>query len=168
MLKVVLWSDLLKVRNSPVVWLVIFLVPLFLTIIGVTNYTTNIHVFEEVGMVGWMGTWTQVEFLYGMVLCPTLSSVFVALLCRFEHVDGGWKQLMTFPIPKKDIYLSKMIGAWFLVGITNIILFIYLFIIGNLMGVSGTFPFFNLLGLFLGGWLATLPLIAMQLWLSTQ
>ncbi|WP_242220409.1 ABC transporter permease [Bacillus cereus group sp. BfR-BA-01380] len=103
-----------------------------------------------------------------MVLCPTLSSVFVALLCRFEHVDGGWKQLLTFPISKKDIYLSKMIWAWSLVGITNIVLFTYLFIIGNIMGVTGTFPFFDLLGLFLRGWLATLPLIAMQLWLSTQ
>lgn len=168
MLKVVLWSEFLKVRHSLVVWLVSFLVPLFLAVIGITNYTANIHVFEEVGMVGWLGTWTQVEFLYGMVLCPSLSSVFVALICRFEHVDGGWKQLLTFPIPKKDIYFSKMIWAWFLVGITNIILFTYLFVIGNLMGVSGIFPFFDLLGLFLGGWLATLPLISMQLWLSTQ
>ncbi|MGG3928199.1 ABC transporter permease [Metabacillus fastidiosus] len=168
MLKVVLWSEWLKVRHSLVIWLVIFLIPLFLTIVGVTNYTTNIHVFEEVGLLGWMGTWTQVEFLYGMVLCPTLSSVFVALLCRFEHADGGWKQLLTFPIPKKNIYFSKMILAWLLVGITNIIFFTYLFIMGNVMGVKGEFPFINILGLFFGGWIASLPLISMQLWLSTQ
>ena len=101
MLKVVLSSEWLKIRHFPVIWLVIFLVPLFLTIVGVMNYTTNLHVFEEVGMIGWMGTWTQVEFLYGMVLCPILSSVFVALLCRFEHTHGGWKQLLVFPVPRK-------------------------------------------------------------------
>lgn len=168
MLKVVLWIEWLKVRHSLVIWLVIFLIPLFLTIVGVTNYATNIHVFEEADLVGWMGTWTQIEFLYGMVLCPVLSSVFVALLCRFEHSDGGWKQLHTFPIPKEDIYFSKMIVAWLLVGITNIVFLTYLFIIGNLMGVEGDFPLLNLLGLFFGGWLASLPLISMQLWLSTQ
>ncbi len=168
MLKVVLWSEWLKVRRSLVIWLVLLLIPLFLTIVGVTNYTTNIHVFEEAGLVGWRGTWTQVEFLHGMVLCPVLSSVFVALLCRFEHVDGGWKQLLTFPLPKRDIYFSKMIVAWLLVGMTNIVLFLFFYMIGNIMGVTGDFPFMKLLGLFLGGWLASLPLISLQLWLSTQ
>lgn len=168
MLKNVLWSEWLKVRRSSVIWFVIFLIPLFITIVGVTNYTTNIHVFEEVGMVGWMGTWTQVEFLYGMVLYPILSNVFVALLCRFEHAHGGWKQLLAFPIPRKDIYLTKMIWTWLLIGVTNIILCAYLFVIGKLMGVTGTFPFLSLINLFFRGWLAILPLIAIQLWLSIQ
>ncbi|MDY0406666.1 ABC transporter permease [Virgibacillus sp. 179-BFC.A HS] len=168
MLKSILWSEWLKIRCYPSIWLMIFLLPLFLTIVGVMNYTTNLHVFEEVGMVGWMGTWTQVEFLYGMVLCPVLSSVFVALLCRFEHAYGGWEQLLAFPISKNAVYLSKMIWAWSLIGLTNTVLFGYFFVIGKLMGVSGIFPFISVLKLFFGGWFATLPLIAIQLWLSTR
>ncbi|MGR5909985.1 ABC transporter permease [Bacillus pacificus] len=100
MFKDVLWNDWLKLRNYTQIWLIILITPLFLTVVGVANYVTHIHVFEENGMVGWTGAWTQVEFLYGTVLCPLLSSVYLAILCRFEHANGGWKQLLSYPIPK--------------------------------------------------------------------
>ncbi|MBT2757889.1 ABC transporter permease [Mesobacillus foraminis] len=168
MFKDVLWTDWVKLKNFITIWLIILIVPLFFTVMGVVNYATNIHVFEENGMVGWMGAWTQVEFLYGMVLCPLLSSVYLAILCRFEHANGGWKQLLSYPIPKADFYFSKMIWGWLLVGITNVVLFIYFLVLGKIMGVTGEFPFLGFLGLFLRGWLAILPLIALQTWLATQ
>lgn len=168
MFKEVLWSDWLKLKNYIPIWLAIVTVPLFLTVIGVENYITNIDLFEEIGRIGWLGAWTQVEFLYGTVLYPLLSSVYLAILCRFEHANGGWKQLLSYPIPKAYIYLSKMIWGWLLVGITNTVMFLYFLILGKTMGVTGTFPYLEFLGLFLNGWVAILPLMALQTWLATQ
>ena len=100
MFKDVLWSDWLKLRNYTQIWLIILIKPLFLTVVGVANYVTHIHVFEENGMVGWTGAWTQVEFLYGTVLCPLLSSVYLAILCRFEHANGGGSNFCPILFPK--------------------------------------------------------------------
>ncbi|MED1512718.1 MULTISPECIES: ABC transporter permease [Bacillus cereus group] len=168
MFKDVLWNDWLKLRNYIQIRLIILITPLFLTVVGVANYVTHIHVFEENGMVGWTGAWTQVEFLYGTVLCPLLSSVYLAILCRFEHANGGWKQLLSYPIPKVYFYLSKMIWGWLLVGMTNVMMFLYFLILGKVMGVTGTFPYFEFFVLFLNGWLSILPLIALQTWLAIQ
>ena len=47
MFKDVLWNDWLKLRNYTQIWLIILITPLFLTVVGVANYVTHIHVLKR-------------------------------------------------------------------------------------------------------------------------
>lgn len=167
MIRDLFYTEWMKLRCS-VVRVIMLIVPLFINVVGLNNYVSNLHVFRSQGMVGWMGAWTQVEFLYGMVLLPVLIGVYVALICRFEHIGGGWKQLLAFPVSWTKVYLTKMLWAWLLIGLTNIVVFFTFFVLGKGFNVEGDFPAGEFLLMFLKGWFATITLIALLTWVSTQ
>ncbi|MBA4493604.1 ABC transporter permease [Paenactinomyces guangxiensis] len=167
MFKDIFQADWVKLRRS-VVWLIALGIPLFLSVVGIRNYTEHFDVFREEGITGWMGAWTQVEFLYGMLLCPVLVGVYVSLLCHFEHLGGGWKQMLSFPVSRSGVYFSKMLWAWLLVGITNFLVLALFLLIGNMFDVEGSIPWAAFLMMIFKGWLSSLTLVAVLLWVSTR
>ena len=88
------------------------------------------------------GAWTQVEFLYGTVLCPLLSSVYLAILCRFEHANGVEA---TFVLSySKSILLSIKDDMGLAVGRNDKCYDVFVFpYIRESDGVTGTFPYFE-------------------------
>lgn len=160
-------AEWMKIRRS-VVWWIMLAVPVFISIIGINNYMSHLDVFEKEGILGWMGAWTQVEFLYGMMLLPVVIGVYVSLLCRYEYLSGGWKQMFSYPISWTSVYMSKLIWSMILVGLTNAVMLGVFFVLGMLWGVQGEVPWSTFLVMMLNGWIATFPLIAIQLWISTQ
>ncbi|SFJ59468.1 ABC transporter permease [Thermoflavimicrobium dichotomicum] len=163
----VIITDWIKIRRS-VVWWIMLAVPIFISIIGVNNYMEHLDVFQKENLLGWMGAWTQVEFLYGMVLLPIVISVYVSLLCRYEHLGGGWKQMLSYPITRTSVYLSKMVWSMILVGLTNVVMLVVFLALGSIWGVQGEIPWSTFLTMMINGWIATFTLIAIQLWVSTQ
>ncbi|SDW76885.1 hypothetical protein SAMN05444487_10650 [Marininema mesophilum] len=159
--------DWIKIRRS-VVWWIMISVPIFISMIGINNYMSHLDVFKKEGMLGWMGAWTQVEFLYGMMLLPVMISVYVCLLCRFEYLSGGWKQMFSYPISWTDIYVSKLLWSMILIVLTNVAMLVVFLLLGIMWGVQGEIPWLTFLTMMINGWIATVPLIAIQLWISTQ
>ncbi|GGA56924.1 hypothetical protein GCM10007416_32680 [Kroppenstedtia guangzhouensis] len=167
MFRDVFWVDGMKLRRS-VVWPVIVLVPIFLSVVGVNNYAEHRDVFRGENLLGWMGAWTQVVFLYGTVLCPVLVGVYAGLINRMEHMGGGWKLMLAYPITRTHVYLSKVLWVWLLIGFTTVMMFVSFWVIGWLYDVEGSFPLKTLSWMFVKGWLASLPLSALFTWVSIQ
>ncbi|WP_280771560.1 ABC transporter permease [Salipaludibacillus daqingensis] len=156
----VLKSEWLKLKHSKVVFIVLAS-PVLATVIGLF---TTMHVPEH----QWLGTITTMILAHSAIFLPLLTGVFAALICRHEHSGGGWKQVLTLPVSRLQIYFAKFIVILFLLTLTQTAFITATWVAGTLKGFSDPFPFVNVFVSAGVGWLACLPLIALQLWLATM
>lgn len=104
--------------------------------------------------------------IHSLLFLPILSGLLPAFLCRYEHTGGGWKQLLVLPVSRSAVYFGKLITSVLLLA------FCQLMFLGAIL-LAGWFQHINVpvaWGLIatnlLGGWIACLPLAALQLGVS--
>ncbi|MBB3110610.1 hypothetical protein FHS18_002677 [Paenibacillus phyllosphaerae] len=154
-------SEWMKLRRT-VIWALAVISPL---LAGVTGFLSAGD--YENGQEGvWQIALGIMGLLHAMLFLPLLTGVFAALLCRFEHTGGGWKQLLALPVSRSSVYAVKFIYIMLLLAITQLLFLAALLATGLLLGFAEPIPWRMLLVSALGGWLACLPLAALQLAVS--
>ncbi|CEH29163.1 MrsE [Aneurinibacillus migulanus] len=167
MLKQLISVELLKIRRSRF-WIMMLLGPIIAVVLSLSNFFNNFDVFMDPGDNGWIEAWTQVAIFMGPFILPILSGIYASLVCRYEYISGGWKQLLALPVSRSNVYISKFIVLLVLLAVTQCIVFILFIILGLLSGVPHEIPWFSLIVFSLRGLLATLPLAAIQLVISIR
>jgi hypothetical protein len=104
---------------------------------------------------------------YAVLILPLMVGVLSTLICRYEHQAGGWKQLFALPTTRGRVYISKFIIVSLLVLAMQLLVLVALLIVGMMKQYGESIPLELLLRGIVGGWIATQPLIALMLWLST-
>lgn len=155
----VLRSEFLKLRKSSI-WLLIFISPLLATLAGFGQSL-------EDNPYKWEMTLGTMAFIHALLFLPLLTGVFSAFVCRFEHNGGGWKQLLAMPVSRGNVYVAKFIIVLGLLALTQLLFLIGLLFVGKLHGFAGEVPWKMVLTSIVGGWLACMPLAALQLFVST-
>lgn len=155
----VLRSEFLKLRKSSI-WLLIFISPVLASLAGFGQSVEDVP-FK------WEMTLSAMVFLHALLFLPLLTGVFSAFVCRFEHVGGGWKQLLSMPVSRGNVYLAKLIIVLGLLAITQVLFAGGLLLIGQLKGFEEAIPWKMILISTIGGWAACLPLAALQIFVST-
>lgn len=153
----VMRSEWLKMRKSNI-WLLIFVSPVLSALIGLGQ------TLDE-GMP-WLMLFAVMASLHSMLFLPLLTGVFAAFVCRYEHAGGGWKQLLSLPLSRSTLYWSKFLIVVLLLAVTQLLFLAAVMIVGLLKGVQTDMPWEILLRSVFGGWFATLPLAALQLFVS--
>lgn len=102
-----------------------------------------------------------------MLLLPLLTGIFTAFICRYEHANGSWKQLLTQPVTKYHTYIIKFFFTFTFISIVQVLFIMSFVTAGHLLHLSGPFPLTLVIKSVVGGCIATLPLTALQLWVST-
>jgi lantibiotic transport system permease protein len=166
-LKNVLYVERLKLKRSKL-WLLYFIGPLLGVFLAYINFFKNYDLFMQPGDNEWIEVWTQVALFMGPFVLPIMVGIYAALVCRSEHIGGGWKQLLALPIKHSEIFLGKFLTVVKMVAITMLILLIFFIGFGYLKGVEGSLPLFTILGFMIRGILACLPLILLQLIISIR
>lgn len=166
-MKNILYVEQLKLKRSKL-WLLYLLGPLLGVSLAYTNFFKNYDLFMGPGDNAWIEAWTQVALFMGPFVLPILVGIFAALVCRGEHVGGGWKQLLAMPIKYSDIFIGKLLTIVRMVIITMLILMFFFIVFGYIKGLEGNLPIFSLLGFVIRGILACLPLIVLQLIISIR
>ncbi|WP_456276231.1 ABC transporter permease [Bacillus sp. AK128] len=115
----------------------------------------------------WLDSYYGMVFTHGTLFLPMITGIFASYLCRYEHLDGGWKQMLTLPIPRTYLYFAKFSMIMGLIAIMQLLMIPGLFLAGTIKGMSDPFPLTVVLISLTGGWIATFPLVALQLWVST-
>ncbi|MDH6671563.1 ABC transporter permease [Paenibacillus glucanolyticus] len=106
-------------------------------------------------------------FLHAMLLLPIMTGIFSAMVCRYEHTGGGWKQLLVLPVSRGVVYSAKFTVVAILLAAVQVLF------LGAVMGagwfhrIEAPIPWEMLLRSLVGGWVACLPLAALQLGVST-
>ncbi|MBO2945885.1 ABC transporter permease [Paenibacillus sp. F411] len=152
-------SEWLKLSSSRI-WLHLLLSPLLALLISIGNGAPESDMPWHV----LAGTMTSV---HALLFLPILTGIFGAMICRYEHASGGWKQLLVTPVSRTALYCAKLTVVAILIGGVQLLFLAAVFSAGWYYGVHAPLPWDMLSTSLLGGWAACLPLAALQLLLST-
>lgn len=139
----------------PLVWAS----PLIATVAGYYTYF-------DFGFNRWFDTYFQMVMVHAVLFLPLLAGIFSAALCRYEHQSGGWKQLLSLPVKRTEVYISKFLIVMLCLALTQLLFLGGLGLIGILHGFTDPFPYELILTRVFMGWIACLPLVTLQLWAS--
>lgn len=156
--------EVMKMRGSQIGWLLL-VGPVMATVGGLGGFVQMREEFA--GQQEWVMLFGLFVLNYAMLFLPILVGVFAAMICRFEHQSGGWKQVLALPVSRSNVYLSKGLLVLGLLLAGQVLLLILMLAGGLVIGVEGAIPWGQLLHGMFYGWLAMWPLAALQLWVST-
>ena len=125
-------SEFLKLRKSSI-WMLIFVSPILSLLLGLTELR-EMPDFEQ---DQWTATLGIMTISHAILFLPLLTGIFSSFICRYEHVGGGWKQLLSLPVSRKNVYLVKILIVSLLIAATQILFIMGLFLIGWIQGLSG-------------------------------
>lgn len=104
---------------------------------------------------------------YAAMFLPLMIGLLTTLICRYEHQAGGWKQLFALPTTRGRVYVAKFAIVSLIILLMQVLVLAALFAVGLIKQYGEPFPAKLVLSMLAGGWISTLPLIALMLWLST-
>jgi len=151
------YTELYKLRWSMIA-LIIFLGPAISLWIGFGVPTKMDQAAND-----WLWFFSLTVHKYAMFFYPLIVGVFAALVCRYEHIGNGWKQIFCLPVSRFQVYLTKLSIVAFLTFMTQICLLIGFLLIGWLHGLQDAIPWMTLITKVVNGWLASLPLMTLML-----
>ncbi|KUH43844.1 ABC transporter permease (plasmid) [Bacillus mycoides] len=149
-----------KIKKTKI-WLLLFISPLL------TGMLTYLKVSDTLASLNnWEIIYSFASIIHAMIFLPLLTGIFTAFICRHDHLHGGWKQLLVQPIKRYQLYCTKAIFVLFFIIITQLLFLLEIIIVGSICGITGPFPTTYIFKSLIGGIFTTLPLIALQMWLS--
>ena len=154
-------SEFLKLRKSSI-WMLIFISPILSFLLGFADLSE----IPDVGKHQWTATLGMMTVSHAILFLPLLTGIFSSFICRYEHAGGGWKQLLSLPVTRTNVYIVKVFIVSFLIAATQILFLAGLFFIGWMKGYPADIPWGTISASVIGGWVACLPLIALQMFVS--
>lgn len=154
----VLSSERLKMSRSFIV-LLLLLSPAIAVLVGLLS---NIEGADRPWLVllGTMG------MLHALLFLPILSGIFAAFICRYEHSGGGWKQLLVLPVTRTGVFFAKYSAVIAMLAFMQILFLGAMLLVGSIKGIDAPVEWGIIGRCLLGGWVACLPLAALQLAVS--
>lgn len=68
-------------------------------------------------------------------MLPLFITLETALIGGLEHSGNNWKHLFAQPVPRSTIYTAKLASGMALIGISQLMLFLYILLSGWLLGI---------------------------------
>ncbi|WP_291563972.1 MULTISPECIES: ABC transporter permease [unclassified Clostridium] len=162
MIKKCIKAELLKLRHSHI-WLILIILPIVSILIGGANFYFNQGILQN----EWYSLWTQVSLFYGEFFLPILISILCAYVCRLEHMNKNWNTVMTAPVSISSVFIAKLLIVGFLIFIVQTFFISLYFCSGKLFGFSSQIPK-EIFGWMFRGWLASISIGSIQLWISIR
>lgn len=168
-------SELIKVKNTSVLWLII-VAAAFLPIMQLLSYmhTNGSSIRLDVGENPWDSFARNSFAICSVFIIPMFVVLLVCLLLNIEHKSNTWKHLFVLPVSKKQIFISKYI---LIVGLLGIFYILFLTLVyldawfltnwikqANPNHLSLSWPL--IAGLTFQSFISTLPILAIHFWLS--
>ncbi|WP_320018587.1 ABC transporter permease [Labilibaculum manganireducens] len=167
-------SELIKVKNTSVVWLTITTALLF----PLLFFAGQIVMYEK--STGGTGINPWIQFVDSQVqtfvpfFIPMFITLITSLIMQVEHKSLGFKYLFALPIPKWSVYFGKLTIVIIALIITYSINYSAIMLSGLVLGLIhadlGFLDFhpdyFNHIKLLFTSFTACLGIIAIQFWLS--
>lgn len=135
MLIKLLKAEAIKLRRS-ILWLLFVLIPVIPAVLGSVNYMYNLEILKE----EWYSLWTQHTLFTDYFFLPILIGIYCSYLMGLEYANNGLSKMLTLPVKRIYIYISKLITASYMVLLSLIWIFVLFFISGKLCGISSVFP----------------------------
>ncbi|MFS0644479.1 ABC transporter permease [Siminovitchia sp. 179-K 8D1 HS] len=145
-------------RNN--IYALLIIGPLLTLLIGAMNPMMS----QMEGFNPWYSLFLFMNLPYALLFLPLITGVLAGIVCRYEHQAGGWKQLAALPVTRSQIYVAKFVLIAILVLVIQLMYGVVVYVAGMVNGFEESFPFIVISKFIFGGWIATFPMIALQLW----
>ncbi|WP_172197876.1 ABC transporter permease [Saccharibacillus qingshengii] len=154
-------SERIKLGRSQIILLAV-IDPILCAVVGLMSNVGN----EE-------GSWTALfmvmTLLHALLFMPMMAGIFSAFVCRYEHAGGGWKQILSLPVSRTALYLSKLLVVAGTLAFNQLLFLIVVLGVGLGKGYDlSLIPWEVFAPKLIGGFVACLPLAALQLFVSTM
>lgn len=157
--------ELLKIKRSKI-FFVATLFPMIAIIQGI-GFAQNMKGKEGMEDI-WMLLFSNSVLIYGLLIFPMLVTIIIAMITRIEHSNNGWKGLLSLPLKRKDVYLSKLLLGCGILLYNIVILSTGIIASGIVFGASRPIPFDVVLLRPILAFIAALPIISLQFYLSMR
>ncbi|BFH59946.1 ABC transporter permease [Paenibacillus azoreducens] len=154
----VLSSERLKMSRS-FIMLFIFISPVISVLVGLMSKIGDSE-YSWLMLLGPMG------MLHAVLFLPIMSGIFAAFICRYEHSGGGWKQLLVLPVTRTGVFFAKYTVIIIMLALMQVLFLGAVILVGTIKGFSAPVEWDIMLRSVFGGWVACLPLAALQLAVS--
>lgn len=160
----ILSADWIKMKRTWVVWLTL-LGPIFMIFAQSVNYGVRADFLLK---YGWEGENSLFFWIFALLSLTLMlgSCILAAMMAGHEHDANAWKQIFALPVSRWQLFISKAIWLCTFVGISVILTILSMGIFGVVVGLAQPIPWVNLTKLIVYPYLATIPVLAIQLGLS--
>lgn len=165
MIGTLLRVDLLKIRRKGM-WFLTFLGPLGVVSLQIVNYGVRKEWLLQQSDDDWLYylDWVHAFTPLALVLGIAILTSFMASI---ENETNAWKQLLSLPVSKMSVYLSKFTVLAGLLLLSSFILLVAAVCLGIYLELGDEIPYGALLKYSFYPFFASLPILALQLWVAT-
>ncbi|MNI14853.1 ABC-2 family transporter protein [compost metagenome] len=162
----VLSSDFLKIRHTAI-WFLICLGPIGVISMQAANFTLRYdYLMHEYAADLWGGLILNVSSLMVPALLMGLT-IIASMIANIEHQTNAWKQVIALPVTKLTVISSKFGVTVLLLLVSSTLVAIGTLVLGLALGMQASdIPYRQLLTMNYYPYLAAMPFIALQVWLS--
>lgn len=154
-------TEQMKLKRSPV-WLAFLLMPIIPALLGTLNYAANIEILQS----EWYSLWTQHTLFTDYFFLPIMIGIYCSYIIHEEENNRNWNKVLTMPVSRGMIFISKLICASFMVLLSEIWIGVLFVISGKVAGISSAVPFGELIIWCLFGTLGGMVIASIQLMIS--
>ncbi|KEO82462.1 ABC transporter permease [Tumebacillus flagellatus] len=160
----ILASDSLKLRRTWIVALTL-LTPVGLMALMTAAYTVSYDTLVKPGQDNWA---TLIQILHVLTVFSLMlgSGILASIFLGIEHQGHTWKQLMALPISRFQLLVGKFLWLAAMLGISSLLLAVGYVLFGLGFDLGPT-PWKMILTECFAPCLAVLPVLALQVWLSS-
>ncbi len=169
MINSIINSDKLKLKNTSLLWVIISL-PLLVLAYELANFFFRYeYIMKLAEMFHSNSMWDYLIYDNSMILglgVPLSITVITSIICNIDHQSNAWKQILSLPVNKGNIYISKILLLIASLIISAFVLAISMLIVGLAFQFKGPIPWKVLLGDCVAVYMTSFPIMALQLWFS--
>lgn len=158
-------ADLLKIKRKGF-WFLTFLGPFGVVLLQMINYGYRKDYLLQQSEDDWgfyllnLSSFTPLALVLGI-------AILTSFMASIENETNAWKQLISLPVSKKSVYLSKFSVLATLLFLSSVLLMVFTLAYGIFLDLGEQVPYTKLLKHSFYPYFAALPILALQLWIAT-
>ncbi|THF73557.1 ABC transporter permease [Cohnella fermenti] len=170
MLLRILSAELLKIRRK-LVWLLVLAGPL--GVVGLEALAYALRFDYMIRPADSAKMWSDLLSGIGSLALPALLiglAIVASMTAGIEHQMNAWKMTLALPVKKRHVFAGKFLLTALLLFVSCVLLALFSLVfgltLGSSLGLHGSVPIGGLLREAFYPYLAAMPFIALQAWLS--
>ncbi|CEH29164.1 ABC transporter permease [Aneurinibacillus migulanus] len=169
MIKKLILSDRVKMKRTPLKW-VVLLIPMVVLAYEIVNFSyRSAYIKQQMNVFHADTMWSYLiwdnSFLLGLGV-PLGITLAASIIANVEHQANSWKQTLSMPISRIQVYVSKFIWLFGSSIISALIFSISMVAIGKILNFESDIPWRDVWGDSLSVYLTAIPFMSVQLWIS--
>lgn len=158
-------ADFLKIKRKGL-WFLAFLGPFGVIAPQMVNYGIRKDYLLNQSDDDWEYFLEYVHSFTPLALVLGIA-ILTSFMASIENETNAWKRLISLPVSKMSVYLSKFMVLGSLLFVSSLLLGVFSLGYGILLNLGDQIPYLELLKYSSYPYLATLPVLALQLWISS-